>query len=1157
MTTTFYDRFDPNLNYERVMFRNDRVLQSAELNELQSAMLSRQSAISNILFKNGDLIRDAGCTIDDSGLVHLAAGALYLSGAVRNIGPASFAIATVGIVVIGVYLQTATITELDDESLLNPAVGTRGYMEPGAARQQINPVWGVATDAKDGQFYPVYEVVDGALKAKEAPPTIDAVTVAIQKYDRESTGGSYVVNGLNVKRGADFLDDKQTYIIAGGVARVTGKAVTLNAAVRHVFSAAPDLKAIESEPHVSTSVAKQRINVDYAPIASLDKVVITMETTVQLNHGAISGGLDPLPDTAVLQIMSIKQGTKTYTKVADYKLTAGKVDWSPNGAEPATGSTYLVTYQHITTAVPTDIDSTGFSVTGAVVDSLIEVSYHYKVPRVDRLCINESGDIITLKGIASDWLPVPPSVPANLLLLATIYQAWKGEDTLSQDAPRMVPMADLAHLQGQLDGIRLIIAAQQLRTDAAGREAILKKSLFVDPLLDDSMRDAGVIQSGAIVAGALCLPITLKAVYFGADVANQETLAHNVFALVEQSRKTGSMAVNPYQSFTLIAAQVTLEPAVDQMTYVSDMWNSAVTSRMTQRVAYGSSAGSASSEIVETVSTSTAQDQICRVQTLTLSISGFGPNEALAGASFDGIAVAPGTLDDPAIMPVADAHGVVTAKITIPSSVPAGRKLVQVVGSGGSFGAAYYTAASWSEDRVLRRVVTEYVYEYDPAPTPTEPITPPQTSVDYSSYVPQPALVAPSPDPIAGLVATMYNTYLGRDAEPDGLAYWTNQLSTGTLSSDRLLETFMTAAVYHQEQSITPLGAAAWDSVKGASCAGSDPLAQTLVVPAAAHLVGIDLWFVAVGSTDVVVHLRTVSTGLPTKTILAEAKLKPSQIKTDGTPTQVLFERPYYATVDEELAFVVMCNDAETALSVAELGEWDGASWITAQPYTIGVLLSSSNNSTWTAHQDKDIQFRLLAASYTETARDIDLGEIDVSQATDLMILGLEEKPGTHSTISYAVTLPDGTVIAAASNQPLALSAPVTGKIRLRATLRGDAVASPVLHRGGQLLVGWLGAHGDYVSRAMQAGVNSRVRVVVDALLPSGSALAVQLKGVDQGDVWSAAIPQIAATSLDNGWHELTYEATGVNEAMIQAKAVATGTAAARPFVRNVRMMVM
>lgn len=65
-----------------------------------------------------------------------------------------------------------------------------------------------------------------------------------------------------------------------------------------------------------------------------------------------------------------------------------------------------------------------------------------------------------------------------------------------------------------------------------------------------------------------------------------------------------------------------------------------------------------------------------------------------------------------------------------------------------------------------------------------------------------------------------------------------------------------------------------------------------------------------------------------------------------------------------------VCNStADTAIKVAELGKYDAVNsrWVTSQSYQVGILLSSSNASTWTLHQNLDLTFRLLAAKFTES----------------------------------------------------------------------------------------------------------------------------------------------------------------------------------------------
>ncbi|MBZ4209284.1 DUF4815 domain-containing protein, partial [Klebsiella aerogenes] len=66
--TKIYDRFDAGKRYDRLQFVADRVLQSAELNELQSMQQHRLRGITDVLFKEGDIVRGCQCiTSADTG----------------------------------------------------------------------------------------------------------------------------------------------------------------------------------------------------------------------------------------------------------------------------------------------------------------------------------------------------------------------------------------------------------------------------------------------------------------------------------------------------------------------------------------------------------------------------------------------------------------------------------------------------------------------------------------------------------------------------------------------------------------------------------------------------------------------------------------------------------------------------------------------------------------------------------------------------------------------------------------------------------------------------------------------------------------------------------------------------------------------------------
>lgn len=334
--------------------------------------------------------------------------------------------------------------------------------------------------------------------------------------------------------------------------------------------------------------------------------------------------------------------------------------------------------------------------------------------------------------------------------------------------------------------------------------------------------------------------------------------------------------------------------------------------------------------------------------------------------------------------------------------------------------------------------------------------------------------------------------------------------------------------------------------------AGVDPLAQTFMLGAARHLGGVDLWFTAKGTSDVLVQVRETTVGIPNGVVLAQTRIKPDAILTNGNATRILFDAPVFVEANREYALVVMCNDATTALAVAELGKWDdaGRRWVTAQPYQVGTLLSSSNASTWTPHQDKDMTFRLLACNFTASQRTVALGNVSVTNTSDLMLLANMEVPTSGTAAELVATLPDGSEIRMVDGQPVALQQKVTGNIALSARLAGNANASPVLYPGIQAVVGEVAASATYVSRAIQCGASGRVVVTLEGITPGTSTIVVELQ-TQAGD-W-LEVPLASGADVGDGWVERKHVLTGVNSDTVRIRLTLTGTAAQRPRVRRLR----
>lgn len=1054
--TTHYERYDPAKGWEMLLFHPDRTLQSAELNDLQRMLLQRVKSVADGVFSDGDILEGGAIAVNpQTGQTRCAQATVYVAGAVRQVPALTISIPTTGTAQVGVHVLRDVIDASEDTSLLNPAVGTHGQGEPGASREVVTLRWGHAGDGVTGShFSALWQVDDGLVRPREAPPGIDAIGNALARYDSDSSGGHYVVRGLPVRMGDDLPTGEQVYHVGEGSARIAGRGLELGEGRRLVYNAQPDLLDVDSEPHTSETLALQTITYDRYPAIGPVEVRITVRTTSDITHAGFTDAADPLPHTAVLNVESVVQGTTTYKKDVDFKVTAGRLDWSLQGAEPAPGSTYKATYTHWIQAAIIDPTPTSCKVANALPGTLMLVTYKAALRRWDRLVMTGEGLFSWVKGVPSEWNPQPPQVPQGSLALASVYQSWQSTGYHARrvvaDGTRMVSMEELNAQSQDLDQIRLDLAEMRLRLDLQGRYSGVRKGLFADPFMDDSMRDAGQVQDANIFGERLHLPLKLTVLQLGTGITERVSVAHTHSPVVSQLARTSSMLVNPYSAFGRMPVALTLTPAVDRWTEVNTQWAQPLSENF-----FASGGGqvrltntTTSAVTLRESSTALAQLRPIEVQ-LTAPM---GPGESVTRFTFDGLAVPLKTLTG-APNPVADSAGVLSAKFTVPTGLPAGTKVVELVGSGGSTGTGTFTGQGTRIDREQQQV-TRFWYER------------------------------------------------------------------------------------------------------------FDPLAQTLTLSTTSQCTGTELWFTArQAGSSVLVQLREVDAGFPSPRILAERTVKTADMAPAGQPTRVTWP-PVLLTGGQEYAIVVLCDDAITACAIAKLGEWDenAKRWVQAQPYQVGVLLSSSNASTWTAHQSADLAFNLLQPQYTATERLMDLGTVDLVDATDLMVLAHVHEPQAGISAHFVMTRlkADGTELdkfVTTPRQVVQLPTRYTGKVKVQVRLGARDKLSAVLEPGIQLVAASLQTSGSYISPAITAGGTSRVRVVFDANLPPGTTAQVHAQAV--GTTTWVTVPFLQSSPMDTGTLELTHELPSITANAVRVRLTLNGTHLSRPTLRNLRVAVL
>lgn len=685
----YYDRYAAADNYDRHLFRAGNFLQAAELNELQSASMARLQQVADTLFNDGAQLDGAECITsiaNDICTCQCTAGAVYLRGAARGVPPRTFTIPATGRVAVGVYLVETIVTELEDPDLRDPSISPLNNQEPGAARLQVTPTWGYAGDGQAGDFYPVHDLEDGLLLAKAPPPQVDAMAQYVSRYDRQSAGGYYISSGMKVTRLPDVAGH-QVYSMADGVARIGGVEIIRQHARRFEYAAVADSRAVSMETHPVSAEAVLGddfiINFNRTPVNTITGVSVQRQITHSMIHGP-AGGTDTLPLGPVIDILAVSQdeaGTQPYAETTDWVQDGdSSIDWSPGGDEPSNGGTYWLTYtywENVPFNELIDVSETSATVDGTktvtvrtavtastklVPDTPTFSSYSWSIPRIDRICLDQSGEIVWVKGVAAVANPRTPAVPVGALGIAIVEQRWGAATRVINTAVRLVAMNDLNDMQTNINTLFALMAEERLALNLTQRDQAAKKGVFADPFLDDDLRDEGVAQTAAVFRGTLVLGLTTVVHSITLDepgkldarilVELDETVTPDEI-MISQPLRTSTMKVNPYDSFAPMPGVAILSPSTDYWLDFMTNWLSPITRQFDETVWLdpiysGNSAHinvisntTTSSTEIEKVGTRYVELQTLREITIGFALSGFGPGENLVAVRFDGIAITP------------------------------------------------------------------------------------------------------------------------------------------------------------------------------------------------------------------------------------------------------------------------------------------------------------------------------------------------------------------------------------------------------------------------------------------------------------------------------------------------------------------------------------
>ena len=1071
-----YDRTPDKPNVARVLFREEKLAQAAEHMEAQSITEARNRRVGDLIAKDGDRVTGAEILVDPlTGTVVLAAGTIYLQGDVRPVVATTLnGVPMTGTVSVGVRLIRTVVTEVQDPDLLGLHPGSEAEGEPGAGRETETIAWGRSGDGGTGTLFSVYQIKDGVVVDQTPPPQLSGVTAAIATYDRDAHG-SYIVEGCRVTA-LGKTATKQRFSIEEGVANIYGFKRSRDAAIIHEETEAWDTETIAAEPSTFADggTGTAVITVLYPPIASLTSAIVTKEVTRTIIKGTTNSA-DALPDPSVTSIIEVKQGGTTYVAGTSYNLVNDTVSWSPAGAEPATGSSYTVKYRYLSAVTPVTQTDRTVTLTGGVTGTTVLLSYSWKLPRFDLLCLDASGLPAYVKGVSMRRAPQPPIAPVTLLPLAVVENNWMGTPTIRNIGVRAYHFTRIHRMYEKLVDAFNLLGLERLKREIDSREPVAKKGVFVDPLINDFYRDLGTAQTAAVFQGSMQLPIAPS--FFYPTLAAPALLNYTEEVVASQPLVTGQIKINPYNSYENLPASMKLEPPVDfWVDQPQDtLQQSFVTQQVVQTVERNVTGNNPGRRVTETVREQVSVDEnlvsdavalspFMRQITVTVTISGFGAGENLLKLEMAGVSVKPPGSQ------TANALGTIALTFTIPANMPAGRAMIYAEGAGGSWAQALFVSNGYYDADTIQRTTTITRFVTRTVTTTTAPRPPVE---------PAPSRFEPARSP--------------------------------------------------------------------------DPIAQSFILPEDRLIAGFNVKFAAFGDKNkgIMVELVKTDLGFPTDEALAQAFVDISTA-TVGSWVACRFPVPVHVVGGQEYAFIVRTNDDDHALALASIGGFDAVAqqFVGAQPYVVGMLLSSATATAWTAHQKDDLSFQIVAAKFSPVTKTISFGTFSLTNASDLMARASVLIPSGDTNVIFEIVRASGEVKKLSPNTNWELDAFVTEAVTLRAVLSGSEKMSPILFPGIILVAGTIATSATYVSRAMEMGTAVRMSAYMKHWLPNGSDVTVHFDKTD--NIWNSA-PVNVTDILDDGWIEREYRLASITAVQGRIRVTLTGGPAARPSVQDLR----
>lgn len=1113
----YYDNYDPSKQYTHLLAVPGRAAQAREITQIQSTMKDIIKNIGDSIYRDGDVVE--GCqvsvrtAIDEDGnsykYVTVSDGKVYINGMVLTVAlgaERNFKIEGKGYEYVGFELEEKVITHKDDKDFLDQAEGFDNYLKPGCDRikSTVNILVG-----REDRGANLVTLLNGEIFAENSSREYSKINevLAERTYDES---GSYVVEGLRVSVADhesiedESLEKKENYFVVkvdAGKSYIKG--YSLATGMRKITVP----RSLDTRPDSYTATTKLPFydisSVSYEKdVAYIDSVTAPCKFEIE-EINSDSEGKIYLTDTDLDQYL----GEYGDAQTGGESIVVTNVKSSSDTPQTYSYSNGVIS--DLTPGVPYNIEC--YAITKlkddyySLVDNqklvwdnnfyenvLANVSsgllwvvtaqiLRYQA-RKDIVYIDKSGTIDVVLGTPAEYgYEDLPQTPTHSLALAYIMNPPGGIATTMQDYSAgsitvsnigltRFTMRDIQKLIDRISRIEYDQASLALDEEATQYPIADKKGIFTDPLKDFSKVDLYKKDFEESVNNNFTDPVKYKATIDAttnlcylptlSDVSNlvlnteksdinQYTRAitlkvkdTNRNVVRSQKRATKTFLVNPYSQFPQ-TPRIHIDPATDN--WIDDNIIP-VYDNLTGDTIYldGGTKYTSEYDTRGSVRPSTSRPEFIDTE---------------AGTKVE-------TIVEESIVEQAAIKYIRENEINIKGTLfkPDGGNIT-----------CYF------DGKKMELIGDNKI----------------DSNGEFSAKI-----KIPGGTFLTGIKEVKVVTDQASTANFQNTAYAVFQAS-GTLRTINRTVTTLTTLVVNRVTNIITTNYI-------------DPIGQTFILDRPTLVSAVNLYFAAKPGNNgapIICDIREVVDGNITSTVYGTSVLSPSRVNAvniasedvgkgiELLPTTFVLEDPVLLDSNKEYAIVAISESDEYSVWVSDLGETDVVTGerVLSNPAQsssgIGVMMSSSNNFSWTIHQTTDMKFDLLEDVYEDKSI-VYFNEVDLSDNEQLdylfsrIILSVDTILPGNSRVNWSYKESGSTTYSSITPEIMKILSKMSNKIEIKAELYKDTMfnLSPMIVKDTvSLKLSRFQQSGYYLSKRIN-NVDSYtdVKVILDACKYSG-----------------------------------------------------------------------